>query len=59
MKKLRPDLLMFLAAFFFMVTALLSERPAVYIGLFAVFLVLAIGMRRKHREGTGEQRSGS
>lgn len=55
MKKIRPELFMFLAAFTFMVVAVFAERPAVYISLGAMFLILAIGVLKKRKEATNEK----
>ena len=43
------------AALLFMVVAALSERPAVYIALGAVFLILGLGVVRKSRQKSSEE----
>jgi hypothetical protein len=46
----------FIAALLFMVVAALSERPAVYIALGAISLILALGARKKSAQKSSEGR---
>lgn len=55
-KYFRPGYLFFTASFLFLIVAAVSERPVLYIGLGAVFLILGLAAMKKSDQKPPEEK---
>jgi len=55
-KYFRPGYLFFTASFLFLIVAAVSERPVLYIGLGAVFLILGLAALKKSNPKPPEEK---